>query len=47
MTLVGSTSLETEGSDAIGVSGILVIKGGLGASKVVLDLRCILATLRV
>ena len=47
MTLVGSTSLEIGGSDATRVSNILVIRGGLGTGKVVLDLRCISTILRV
>ena len=34
-----STSLETRGFDATGVSGILIIRGGLGTGKVVRDLR--------
>ena len=44
VTLVESTGLANEGSDAVGVFGILVIRGGLGSGKVVLDLRCISAT---
>ena len=46
MTLVGSTTLETRGSDAIGVFGILVIRGGVGDGRVVPNLKCICVTSR-
>ena len=47
VTLVGSTILATGGSNVVGMFEILVIRGGLGAGKVVLDLKCISTTFRV
>ena len=46
VTLVGSISLETMGYDTIGVSGIWVIRGGLGIGRVVPYLKCIFAMFR-
>lgn len=44
VTLVDSIGSATEGSDTVRESGISVIRGGLGAGKVVLDLRHISPT---
>ena len=44
VTLVESIDSETEGSDAVGESGILVLRSGLGAGKVIPDLICISTT---
>ena len=44
VTLVESIGSAIEGFDAVGEFGISVIRGGLGAGKVVLDLRCISVT---
>ena len=44
VTLVESTGSATKSFDVAGVSITLVIRGGLGAGKVTLDLRCISAT---
>ena len=46
VTLVKSIGSSTKGSDAIGESSILVIRGGFGAGKVIPDLKCISATPR-
>ena len=46
VTLVGSIGSSTKGSDVVGESDTLVIRGGFGAGKVIPDLKCISATFR-